>query len=70
MTLYSECCNRVVVQYDVKNDAFKRQSHRYTTYEIQSELVNGRAYYKSSDGNAIAYNSDERRWFIQAAEIR
>ena len=65
----SKCCDevRVVGQGDVLN-AYPKI---FTTYKIETNLLNGRVHYTSQDGKlALAFNAAHKQWYIQDADIR
>ena len=63
------CCE--VVNVSGKGDAFDTYSSIFTTYTLESNLVNGKGHYTSKDGTkAIAYIEEKGILIIQKEERR
>ena len=64
-----ECCAEIEVTGG--GQAKVKQWSIFTTYTIESDLVNGHPHYTSLDGSkAIAFNLDNNDWKIQPEENR
>ena len=62
-------CNTIEVQGG--GGAKELQPEMFTSYAIESDLVNGHSHYTSKDGTmAIAFNKDENEWKIQPVANR
>ena len=54
-----------------KGGAVEKQSNIFNTYTIESDVVNGHKHYTSLDGTmALAYNTDNNEWKLQADDKR
>ena len=54
-----------------KGGAVEKQSNIFNTYTIESDVVNGHKHYTSLDGTmALAFNTNESKWYIQDADKR
>ena len=62
-------CSAIEVQGG--GGAKEKHPEIFTTYTIESDLVNGHSHYTSKDGTmAIAFNKDENEWKIQPVANR
>ena len=62
-------CSKIEVQGG--GGAKEKHPEIFTTYTIESDLVNGHSHYTSKDGTmAIAFNKDENEWKIQPVANR
>ena len=53
------------------NDPVVRQPNIFETYTLELDLVNGHKHYTSLDGTmALAYNTDNNEWKLQADDKR
>ena len=68
--MLSECCHTIEVQGG--GDVQIKQPHIFTTYTLETDIVNGHVHYTSQDGTwAIAYvDSQNPHWAIQLVEDR
>ena len=52
------CCYKVRAWYRTKNNAYDQQSEHFGYYTMQPGTVNGKAHYKSTDGNSGIWYED------------
>ena len=65
----SECCDTIEVHG--QGGPVQRQRGIFDTYTLEQDLVNGHKHYTSQDGTrALAYNTNDNEWKLQATEKR
>ena len=64
-----KCCSTLLVEGG--GDPMEKQPGLYHSYALESDLLNGHVHYTSQDKTmAMAYNAENKVWYIQEAEKR